>query len=96
MVVALVYLIGSMALLGLLWVLVRLVSAKDRYAEMTEEEFEAEAKKSSWIGMGLQDLQRIIEGRKVEYMLQRDKHVEEESADSSDKPTPATDEKSQN
>jgi hypothetical protein len=82
------YALGILVLLGVIWALIRAVTAKDRYAEMTEEEFEAEAKKVSAMGAGLQEFQRIVEGRRVEYMLQQDKHVEADEADSGDKPRP--------
>jgi hypothetical protein len=82
------YALGMLVLLGVIWALIRAVTAKDRYAEMTEEEFEAEAKKVSAMGAGLQEFQRIVEGRRVEYMLQQDKHVEADEADSGDKPKP--------
>ena len=81
---------GILLILAVVWVLVRAVTAKDRYAEMTEAEFEAEAKKVSAVGAGLAEFQRIVEGRKVEYMLQQDKHIEAEETDSGDKPNPGT------
>lgn len=87
---AFAYAFGILVLLGVIWALIRAVIAKDRYAEMTEEEFEAEAKKASAVGAGLQQFQRIVEGRRVEYMLQQDKHVEADEADSGDKPKPGS------
>jgi len=56
---------------------------------MTEEEFEAEAKRGPGLGNALLSMQGIISGQdKVEYMLQEDKGEEGGSADSGDKPHP--------
>jgi len=64
---------------------------KSRYADMTEEEFEDEARKSSAVGNALMAAQGIIEpNRKVEYVLQQDKRLEGDSAESGDRPPDQT------
>jgi len=84
---ALAFIIALVA--GVAWLVLRaVVASQDRYTKMTEEEFEAEAKKASGVGAGLQEFQRIVEGRRVEYTLQQDKHIEAEEAESGDKPKP--------
>lgn len=62
-------------------------SGKNRYSEMSEEEFEKEAQRSSAIGNALMGVQGILDpSRKVEYVLQRDKRPEGDSAESGDRP----------
>jgi hypothetical protein len=63
------------------------VASGDRYAKMTEEEFEAEAKRGSRIGAGILAAQKIIDPEhRVEYIQQADKHAEADAADSGDRP----------
>lgn len=63
-----------------------MATGKNRYSEMTEEEFEAEAKRNSLSAAAVLGLQKVLEPNKVEYILQRDKRVEGEHADSGDRP----------
>ena len=73
----------ALALLGIFYV----IAGKSRYEGMTEEEFEAEARRGSPVGSALLEVQGILEpGRKVEYVLQKDKRGEDDSAESSDSP----------
>ncbi|MGH9861258.1 MAG: hypothetical protein ACRD5F_14650 [Candidatus Acidiferrales bacterium] len=63
------------------------VMGRSRYANMTEQEFEEEARRGSPAGNALMSVQGIIEpNRKVEYVLQQDKRFEGESAESGDRP----------
>lgn len=63
------------------------VANGDHYKEMTEEEFELEAKRSSRIGGAILEAQRLIDpGHRVEYIQQREKHADAESAESGDWP----------
>jgi len=58
-----------------------------RYKEMSEEEFEAEAKRASRIGGALLEFQKAVDPtHKVEYAQMKQKHAEAESAESGDKP----------
>jgi hypothetical protein len=60
-----------------------------RYERMTEEEFEAEAKRSSRVGGALLEFQKVVDpGHKVEYVQLQEKHSEAESAESGDPPEP--------
>ena len=70
-----------------LWGILHAVTGDDRYARMTEEEFEAEAKRVSMMGAGMVELQKHIDPlHKVEYMQQQDKKVEGEADESGDRP----------
>ena len=67
--------------------MIGLATGRDRYAQMSEEEFEAEAKRASAHGAAVMGLQKVLEPSRVEYMLQRDKRVEGEQAPSGDSPS---------
>jgi mannose/fructose/N-acetylgalactosamine-specific phosphotransferase system component IID len=64
--------------------LIGFTTGKDRYAEMSEEEFEAQAKRASLLGAAVMGLQKVLEPKHVEYMMQRDKKVEGDSAEAAD------------
>ena len=66
--------------------IVHAVTGESRYARMTEEEFEQDAQRGSR-GGALMEIQRIVQGKKVEYMMQQDKREEGDSAESGDKST---------
>jgi len=81
----------TIAILAFLAAVVALIigftSGKDRYAEMSEEEFEAEARRVSMLGAAVMGLQKVIEPKKVEYMMQRDTRVEGDQTVSGDPPS---------
>ena len=81
------YIILLVVLVALLVAIIRVAAGDDRHAKMTEEEFEAEAKRVSMTGVAMTEFQKHIDPiHKVEYLSQRDKHVETDSSDSGDKP----------
>jgi uncharacterized membrane protein len=66
---------------------VHLVRSRNRDAYMTEAEFEKAAQRKSALGLALLELQRITSaGDRVEYLLQRDKHVPAERTDAGELP----------
>jgi len=67
--------------------IIGVAAGKDRYAEMSEEEFEAEAKRASLLGAAVMGLQKVLEPKHVEYMMLRDKKVEGEHSFSGDPPS---------
>ena len=78
-----------------IWVVIALIIASivaavrgsDRYATMSEQEFEAEAQRGSPVGNALMEMQKIVGGgQKVEYMLKQDKREEGDSAESGGEP----------
>ena len=82
-----IYIILLAILVALLLAVIRVAAGDDRYKEMTEEEFEAEAKRVSLRGVAMTELQKHIDPQlKVEYLVQRDKHVEADSSESGDRP----------
>jgi hypothetical protein len=82
------YVLGAVVLLLVVGGILHLVSGGDRYARMTEAEFEEEAKRGSALGSAMLEVQKVVDPRnKVEYLQQRDKHVEADGAESADKPS---------
>ena len=79
-----IVILGIVALV--LALIIGFTSGKDRYAEMSEAEFEAEAKRGSALGAAMMGLQKMLEPKRVEYMLQRDKRVEGQQEESGDPP----------
>jgi len=81
------YIILLIILVALLLTIIRVAAGDDPHATMTEEEFEAEAKRASMTGVAMTELQKHIDpSHKVEYLAQRDKHFEADSSESGDKP----------
>ncbi len=82
------YIIGFAIVIAAIIGIVKFISG-DRYAKMTEEEFEAEAKRGSRIGGALLEVQKLANpSLKVEYLRQQDKRVEGEQADAGDGDSP--------
>ena len=82
-----IYIILLAVLVVLLLAVIRVAGGDDRYKEMSEEEFEAEARRVSMTGVAMTELQKHIDPQhKVEYLAQRDKHAEADSSDSGDRP----------
>lgn len=61
-------------------------STKNRYTQMTEEEFQAEAERSSLLGAAMLGLHQHLQQKRVEYVIQKDKHVEADRTASGDRP----------
>lgn len=62
-----------------------------RYSKMTEEEFEAEAKRGSAMGAAIGALQKIIApAHSVEYVQDQQQRVEADGAESGDQPEPGS------
>jgi hypothetical protein len=82
------YAIGFAVVIAAIIGIVKLISG-DRYSKMTEEEFEAKAKRGSRIGGALLAVQKLANpSLKVEYLRQQDKQVEGERVDAGDGGTP--------
>jgi hypothetical protein len=59
----------------------------DRYKNMTEEKFEAEARRSSKIGGAMIGLQRVFDpSHKVEYVQEQKQRIEADGVESGDRP----------
>jgi hypothetical protein len=73
--------------IGIIALIVASVGGKDRYAKMSEKEFEAEAKRASALGAVMTEFHKFFQLKRVEYIQQRDKRVEGEQKVSGDPPS---------
>jgi hypothetical protein len=68
-----------------IWGIVKSASG-DRYSKMTEEEFEAEARRGARLAGGVAALQKVLDpSHKVEYAVEA-KELEADAAESGDRP----------
>lgn len=82
-----IYVIITLAILALIIYGIVRAASGDRYSKMTEEEFEAEAKRSSSIGSAVAGLQKIIDpSHHVEYTEEQQQRIEADGAELGDKP----------
>ena len=58
----------------------------DRHAQMTEEEFEEEAKKKSLLGAAMMGVDRVLRRDQVEHVLEQKQRVEKDETPSGDPP----------
>ncbi len=78
------YFIVGAVIVGIIYGLTQLASS-DRYANMTEEEFEAEAKRSSSLGAAMSAVQKIVDpSHRVEYVEQQNRRVEADGSEAGD------------
>jgi hypothetical protein len=83
-----VYLIGAVIVFFVVWGIVKAASG-NRYANMTEEEFEEEAKRSSSVGGAVSALQKVFDAsHHVEYVQEQQERVEADGAESGGPPKP--------
>lgn len=81
-----VYLI-ALGILVLIIIGIAKAASGRRYEEMTEEEFEAEAKRSSAIGAAVGGLQKIINpAHSTEYKVEQEQRIEADCTNSGDRP----------
>lgn len=67
---------------GVIGLLVYVMGSRDRYAEMTEEEFEEEAKRKSLLGAAILGLEGTLRKREATVMMEAKGRVERESTPS--------------
>jgi hypothetical protein len=67
--------------------LVATLGAKDRHSEMTEEEFEAEAKRVSMMGAGVVELHKMFQPARVKQIVAERQRAKEEMNVSGDPPS---------
>lgn len=82
------YFVAAIVLVAVVYGIVQ-ASTGNRYASMTEAEFEAEAKRASLAGAALTGLQKAIDpGHRIQYMEEAQMRAESDSAESGDGPNP--------
>jgi len=80
------YALGALILIALVYAIAKAASG-NRYSEMTEEEFEAEAQRSSRLGGAVAGLQKILDpSHHVEYVQEQQERVEADGSESGDRP----------
>jgi len=77
------WILALMVVSGLIVLLVYVMGRRDRYEEMTEEEFEQEAKKKSLLGAAITGLEGTLRKREATIMMEAKGRVERDST-----PTP--------
>ena len=82
------YLIAGIIVVLAIWGIVKAVGG-DRYASMTEEEFEEDAKRSSRAGSMVSAFQKIVDpSHKIEYAQEQKERLEADGAESGGPPEP--------
>jgi hypothetical protein len=74
---------------GLIGLLVYVIGSPDRYEEMTEEEFEEEAKKKSLLGAAITGLEGTLRKREATILMEAKGRVEREATPSPGEPPEA-------
>ncbi len=81
-----VYRIG-LGIVVLIVIAIAMAASGRRYSEMTEEEFEAEAKRSSAMGATVGGLQKIINPtHSTEHIVEQEQRIEADRTNSGDRP----------
>lgn len=82
------YVIGIVILVLIVIGTVKFANGR-RYEDMTEQEFEAEAKRSSSIGSAIGSLQKIIDSpHSTEHIIEQEQRLEADRTNSGDRPKP--------
>jgi len=85
----------ALAVVALLVYGIMKAASGGRYSKMTEEEFEAEAKRSSAMGAAVSGLQKVIDpSHRVEYVEEQQQRLEADGSDLGDGPEAGKDRKS--
>jgi hypothetical protein len=84
-----VYLVIGIVVALLIYAIAK-AAAGNRYANMTAEQFEQEAKRSSKVGAVVAGFQKIVDpGHRVEYAQEQVLRIEADTAESGDRPETA-------
>ena len=71
---------------GLVALLVYVMGRKDRYTEMTEQEFEEETRKKSFLGAAIMGLEGSLRKREAAIMMEAKRRVERDATPSPGEP----------
>jgi len=72
------WILALMVLGGLIGLLVYVMGSRDRYEEMTEEEFEEEARKKSPLGAAMMGLEGTLRKREATVLMEAKGRVEQD------------------
>jgi hypothetical protein len=76
------WMLGLIVVGGLIGLLVYVTGSRDRYEEMTEEEFEEEVKKKSLLGAAITGLEGTLRNREATIMMEAKSRVERDATPS--------------
>lgn len=76
--------LGIALLIGIVALIVHTVAGEDRYARMSEKEFEQEAEKNSLLAAGMLGLQKVLQPKRVEYVMAEKRKNEAQPSPSGD------------
>lgn len=68
-------------LLGLAIALLSVMSSKNRYSEMSEEEFEEDVKKGNPLGAAVLGMERVLRRRESDIVIEAKQRVEKDEAE---------------
>jgi hypothetical protein len=74
------WMLGLIVVGGLIGLLVYVTGSRDRYEEMTEEEFEEEVKKKSLLGAAITGLEGTLRNREATIMMEAKSRVERDAS----------------
>jgi hypothetical protein len=90
------YVIGVGLILLIVYAIAKAASGRD-YSKMTEEEFEAEAKRGSAMGAAVGGLQKIIDpSHSSGHIVEQQQRIEADRTNSGDRPDPGSAEQGEN
>lgn len=78
--------IGLGVVVVLLVAFIAILGADESKEKMSEEEFEAEAKRGSMLGAGIAELHKVFQPNRVKPQVEEKRRVKEESSFSGDPP----------
>jgi hypothetical protein len=82
------YVVGLLVVALVIYGIVKAITANS-YAEMTSEEYEEEAKRSSHLGPAIMAVQKIVDpDHHVEYVQEEKERIEADASNSGDPPKP--------
>jgi nucleoside recognition membrane protein YjiH len=76
------FLLALLVVMALIGALIYVMARKDRYATMSEEEFEEEAKKKSLLGAAFTGLESTLRKREATYMMEAKSRIERDATPS--------------
>ena len=79
-------LLALLVVIGLIGLLIYVIGSEDRYATMSEEEFEKEAKKKSMLGAAITGMESALRTREAGYVMEVKNKIEQDATPSPGEP----------
>jgi hypothetical protein len=84
------FVLALVVAIGLIGLLIYVMASNDRYATMSEEEFEEEAKKKSLLGAAFTGLEYTLRKKEATYMMEVKSRIERDATPSPGEPPEAS------